>query len=125
MGQIWREFRESLNLWINSFKGFPIAVHSNLSLVSNGSVPVRFYNYSDQTVTIYKDRIAGEFCLAIERGQAIPTARNYQIESTSNDSHIGTMNFNALSVELEPVWAVVDEMRQLFPIDNDQIEIRS
>ena len=103
------------------FERFPIAVPSTLSSVSNGSVPVRFYNYSDQQVTIYKDTSVGEFCPAVERGQAIPTARNYRVESTSDDSHIGTMDCNALSVELEPGWALVDEMRQLFPIDNDQI----
>ena len=103
------------------FERFPIAVPSTLSSVSNGSVPVRFYNYSDQPVTIYKDTSVGEFCPAVERGQSIPTGRNYRAESTSDDSHIGTMNCNALSVELEPGWAVFDEIRQLFPIDNDQI----
>ena len=103
------------------FERFPISVHSTLSSVSNRSVPVRFYNYCDQPVMIYKDTGVGEFCPAVVRGQAIPTARNYRVESTSDDSHIGTMNCNVLSVELEPVWAVVDEMRQLFPIDNDQI----
>ena len=58
------------------FERFPIAVPSTLSSVSNVSVPVRFYNYSDQPVTIYKDTSVGEFCPAVERGQAIPTARN-------------------------------------------------
>ena len=57
----------------------------------------------------------GEFSPAVERGQAIPGARNYRVESTSDDSHIETMNCNAL----EPGWAVFDEMRQLFDIEND------
>ena len=92
-----------------------------LSLVSNRSVPFRFYNYSDQPVTIYNDTSVGDFCPAVGRGRAIPTAQNYRVESTSKDSHIGTMHCNVLSVELEPAWAVADKMRQLFPIDNDQI----
>ena len=103
------------------FERFPIAVPSTLSLVIEGSVPVRFYNYSGQPVTIYKDTSVGEFCPAVEGGQAIPTARNYRVESATGDSDVRTVNCNALSVESEPSWDIVDEMRQLFPIDNDQI----
>ena len=62
------------------FQRFPIAVPSTLSLVNKGSVPVRFYNYSDRPVTTYKNTSVGEFCPAVERGQTIPTARNYRIE---------------------------------------------
>lgn len=54
------------------FKRFPIAVPSTLSLVNNKSVPVRFYNYSDRPVTIYKDTSVGEFCPAVESGETIP-----------------------------------------------------
>lgn len=61
------------------FERFPIAVPSTLSLVNEGSVPVRFYNYSGQPVTIYKDTSVGEFCPAVEGGQAIPTVRNYRL----------------------------------------------
>ena len=61
------------------FERFPIAVPSTLSLVNEGSVPVRFYNYSGQPVVIYKDTSVGEFCPAVEGGQAIPTARNYRL----------------------------------------------
>ena len=103
------------------FERFPIAVPSTLSLVNEGSVPVRFYSYSGQPVTIYKDTSVGEFCPAVEGGQAIPTARNYRVESATDDSDVRTVNCNALSVESEPSWDIVDEMRQLFPIDNDQI----
>lgn len=103
------------------FERFPIAVPSTLSLVNNGSVPVRFYNYSDQSFTIYKDTSVGEFCPAVERGQAIPTDRNYRIETTFCDSDERTLNCNAVSVEAEPSWSEVEEMRQLFPIDNDHI----
>ena len=103
------------------FERFPIAVPSTLSLVNEGSVPVRFYNYSGQPVTIYKDTSVGEFCPAVEGGQAIPTARNYRVEPATDDSGERTVNCNALSVESEPSWDIVDEMSQLFPIDNDQI----
>ena len=103
------------------FQRFPIAVPSTLSLVSKGSVPVRFYNYSDQPVTIYKNTSVGEFCPAVERGQTIPTARNYRIETILDDSNKGTLNCNMLSFEAEPNWDTVDEMKKLFPIDNDQI----
>lgn len=92
-----------------------------LSLVNEGSVPVRFYNYSGQPVTIYKDTSVGEFCPAVEGGQAIPTARNYRVESATDYSDVRTVNCNALLVESEPSWDIVDEIRQLFPIDNDQI----
>ena len=51
-----------------SFERFPVAVPSILSLVHNGLVPVRFYNYSDQPVTIYKDTSVGEFCPTVESG---------------------------------------------------------
>ena len=63
----------------------------------------------------------GEFCPAVERGQAIPTARNYRVETTFDDSDKRTLNCNALSVEAEPSWNAVEEMTKLFPIDNDQI----
>ena len=56
------------------FQRFPIAVPSTLSSVNKGSVPVRFYNYSDRPVTIYKNTSVGEFCPAVERGHTIPTA---------------------------------------------------
>ena len=39
------------------FERFPVP--STLSLVNEGSVPVRFYNYSGQSVTIYKDTSVG------------------------------------------------------------------
>ena len=103
------------------FERFPITVPSTLSLVNEGSVPVHFYNYSGQLVTIYKDTSVGEFCPAVESGQAILTARNYRVESTTDDSNVRTVNCNALLVKLEPSWDIVDEMRQLFSIDNDQI----
>ena len=103
------------------FERFPIAVPSTLSLVNEGSVPVRFYNYSGQPVTIYKDTCVGEFCPDVEGGQAIPTVRNYRIESATDDSDVRIVNCNALSVESEPSWDIVDEMRQLFPVDNDQM----
>ena len=103
------------------FERSPIAVPSTPPLVNEGSVPVRFYNYSGRPVTIYKDTNVGEFCPAVEGGQAIPTARNYRVESATDDSGEGTVNCNALSVESEPSWDIVDEMGQLFPIDNDQI----
>lgn len=60
------------------FERFSIAVPSTLFSVSNGSVPVHFYNYSDQTVTIYKDTSVGEFCPAIGRGQAKPHSAKLQ-----------------------------------------------
>ena len=103
------------------FQCFPIAVPSTLSLVNKGSVPVRFYNYLDRPVTIYKKTSVGEFCPAVERGQTIPTARNYRIETILDDSDKGTLNCNMLSFEAEPNWDTVDEMKNLFPIDNDQI----
>ena len=103
------------------FERFPIAVPSTLSLVNEGSVPVRFYNYSGQPVTIYKDTSVGEFCPDVEGGQAILTAQNSRVESATNDSDVRTVNCNGLSVESAPSWDIVDEMRQLFPIDNDQI----
>ena len=103
------------------FERFPIAVPSTLSLVNEGSFPVRFYSYSGQPVTIYKDTSVGEFCPAVEGGQAIPTARNYRVEPATDDSGERTVNCNVLSVESEPSWDIVDEMSQLFPIDNDQI----
>ena len=103
------------------FQRFPIAVPSTLSLVNDRSVPVRFYNYSDRPVTIYKDTSVGEFCPAVESGQIIPTARNYRVETILHDSDKGTLNCNALSFEAEPNWDTVDEMKKLFPIDNDQI----
>ena len=61
------------------FERFPIAVPSTLSLVNEGSVPVRFYNYSGQPVTIYKDTSVGEFCPDVEGGQAILTAQNSRV----------------------------------------------
>ena len=103
------------------FERFPIAVPRTLSLVNEGSVPVRFYNYSRQPITIYKDTSVGEFCPAVEGGQAIPTAQNYRVESATDDSDVRTVNCSALSVESEPSWDIVDEMRQLFSINNDQI----
>jgi len=103
------------------FQRFPIAVPSALSLVYGGSVPVRFYNYSGQPVTIYKDTSVGEFCPAVESGQAIPTVQNYRVESATNDIDVRTVNCNALSDESEPSWDIVEEMRQLFPTDNDQM----
>ena len=45
------------------FQRFPIAVPSTLSLVNNRSVAARFYNYSDQPVTIYKDTSVGSSVL--------------------------------------------------------------
>jgi len=63
----------------------------------------------------------GEFCPAVEGSQAKPTARNYRVKSTTDDSRERTVNCNTLSVEFEPSWDIVDEMRQLFPIDNDQV----
>ena len=66
------------------FQRFPIRMPSTLSLVNKGSVPVRFYNYSDRPVTIYKNASVGEFCPAVERGQTIPTARNYRIHLKQN-----------------------------------------
>ena len=74
------------------FERFPIAVPSTLSLVNEGSVPVRFYNYSGQPVTIYKDTSVGEFCPTVEGGQAIPTARNYRVESATDDSDVIAMH---------------------------------
>ena len=96
------------------FQRFPIAVPSTLSLVNNRSVPIRL-------VTIYKDTSMGEFCPAVESGQIIPTARNYRVETILHDSDKGTLNCNVLSYEAEPNWDTVDEMKKLFPIDNDQI----
>ena len=63
----------------------------------------------------------GEFCPAVERGQTIPTARNYRIETILDNSDKGTLNCNMLSFEAEPNWDTVDEMKNLFPIDNDRI----
>ena len=103
------------------FQRFSIAVPSTLSLVNNRSIPVRFYNYSDQPVTICKDPSMGEFCPAVESGQIIPTARNYRVETILHDSDKGTLNCNALSFEAAPYWNTVDEMKKLYPIDNDQI----
>ena len=103
------------------FERFPIAVPSTLSLVNNGYVPVRFYNFSDLPVTTHKDTNVKEFCPGVERGQAIPTARNFRVETTIDDSDKRTLHCNALSVEGEPSRNVVKEMRKLFPIDNDQI----
>ena len=103
------------------FQRFPIAVPSTLSLVNNRSVPVCFYNYSDRPVTIYKDTSVGEFCPAVESGQIIPLAHNYRVETILHDSDKGTLNCNVLSFEAEPNWDTVDEMKKLFPIDNDQI----
>ena len=60
------------------FQRFPIRMPSTLSLVYKGSVLVRFYNYSDRPVTIYKNTSVGEFCPAVERGQTISTARKKQ-----------------------------------------------
>ena len=84
------------------FQRFPIAVLNTLSLVNKRSVPVRFYTYSDRPVTIYKDTSVGEFCPAVERGQTIPTARNYRVETILDHSGKGTLNCNALSFEAEP-----------------------
>ena len=103
------------------FERFPVAVTSTLSLVRNGLVPVRFYNYSDQPVTIYKDTSVGEFCPTVESGQAIHTERNYRVETTVDDSDKGILNCNALSVKAESDWDVIEEMRLLFPIENDQM----
>ena len=101
-----------MNPWINSLKGaqlqclllYPQSVTDQSQFVSTTTL-------TDQSVTIYKDTSVGEFCPAVDRGQAISTAGNYRVESTSDDSHIGIMNCTALSVELETGWAVVDEMR--------------
>ena len=60
-------------------------------------------------------------CPAVERGQTIPTARNYRVETILDDSDKGTLNCSVLSFEAEPSCDTVDEMRKLFPIDNDQI----
>ena len=103
------------------FQRFPIAVPNTLSLGNNRSVPVRFYNYSDRPVIICKDTSVGEFCPAVERGQTIPTARNYRVETILDDSDKGTLNCNTLSFEAKLNWDTVDEMKKLFPIDNDQI----
>ena len=54
------------------FQRFPIAASSTPSLVNIRSVPVRFCNYSDRPVTIYKDTSVGELCPAVESGQIIP-----------------------------------------------------
>ena len=103
------------------FERFPVAVPSSLSLVNNGSVPVRFYNYSGRPVTIYKDTNVGEFCPVVERGQAIPTERSYRVETTFPDSDKRPLNCNAVSVEAELSWDAVEEMKKLFPMDNDQL----
>ena len=63
----------------------------------------------------------GEFCRAVVRVQAIPTVRNFRVEIILDDSDKGTLNCNLISLEAEPSWDTVDEMRKLFPIDNDQI----
>ena len=120
MGQIWREFRESLNPWINSLKGSqlqcPVLYPQSVMDQSQSISTTILINQLQSTRT----QVWGS-SVQPQRGQAIPTAENYRIESTSDDSHIRTMNCNALSVELESGWAVVDEMRQLSPMDNDQI----
>ena len=63
----------------------------------------------------------GEFCPAVESGQAIPTEINYRVETTVDDGDKRPLNRNASSVEAESSWGVVEEMGQLFPIENDQI----
>ena len=97
------------------YQRFPIAVPNTLSLVNNRSVPVRFYNYSDRPVTIYKDTSVGESCPAVKRGQTIPTARNYRVETILDDSDKGTFNCNALSFEAERNWDTVEEMKKIIP----------
>ena len=63
----------------------------------------------------------GEFCPAVERGQAIPTAHNYRVETTFDDRDKRTLNCSSLSIEAEPSQNAVEGMKKLFPIDNDQI----
>lgn len=46
--------------------------------------------------------------------QAIPIVLNYRIDGR-------TLNCNAVSVVTEPSWDEVLEIKQLFPIDIDQI----
>lgn len=68
-----------------------------------------------------RDASVGEFCPAVERSQAIPRAQYYRFETTLGDTDKGTLNCTALSVEEELSWDVVEELRRLLPIDNDQI----
>ncbi|PFX18579.1 hypothetical protein AWC38_SpisGene17041 [Stylophora pistillata] len=97
------------------FECFPIAVPSSLSSVNNESVPVRFYNYSGWPVTIHKDTNEEDFCLVVEKGQAIPTQRSYRVETAFPDSNKRQLNCNAVSVEAELSWDAVEEMKKLFP----------
>lgn len=57
--QIYEGIQGILEPMEKFFERYPIAVHSTLSLVHNGSVPVNFYNYSNQPATIYKDTSVG------------------------------------------------------------------
>ena len=96
------------------------------------SVPVRFYNYSDRPVTIYKDRSVGEFCPAVESGQTIPTARHATtglrpflmtvIKGQQQQSLLFThLHSTATHYHLKRSRIGIHDMKKLFPIDNDRI----
>ena len=59
---------------------FPAAVPSTVSCVNQGVIPVRFYNYSDEPVVIYKGTNVGDFCPLVGRGEVYSTSRCYRVE---------------------------------------------
>ena len=100
---------------------FPIAVPSTVSYVCKGTTPVRFYNYSCKPIVIYKGTSVGEFCPAVEEGETLLTARCYRIESILEGQSTEKIECNAVTYGVENNHNTVNEMKQLFPIENDEL----
>ena len=62
------------------YERFSIAVPLAVSYVSNGTAPVRFYNYSCKPVVIYKRTSVWKFYPTVGEGETLLTACCYRIE---------------------------------------------
>ena len=81
------------------FERFPVAVPSTLFLVRNRLISVRFYNYSDQPVTIDKNT-GVQICPGLNANEMhVPHDRHHKVSSLIN-FHQNTPN----SVKYEVIW---------------------